>query len=102
MGSVQLTPTSLTLIDYKTRYTQIGTDRGKNILEGESLHKLLDEQTSRFNQELLVPIAMQDLQRIWRWPPEPDVDYRYPSKRDWFDTPESIGKRINDTIDVLW
>jgi hypothetical protein len=28
---------------------------------------------------------------IWRWPDEPDVEYYYPSKRDWFDTEESIG-----------
>jgi len=48
----------------------------------------------------MVQVAMDDLQRIWGWPPDPDIDYYYPSKRDWFDTSESIGKRIADTRNV--
>ncbi len=102
LGSVQLTPTSLTLVDYKTRYRQIGSNRGKTVLDGESLQQLRDELVNAFNQKQLVLIAIQDLQRIWQWPPEPDVDYYYPSKRDWFDTQESIGKRIADTRNVPW
>jgi len=43
---------------------------------------------------------MGDLQRIWRWPPEPGVSYYYPSKQKWFDTPASRGKRIRDTRNV--
>ncbi len=62
--------------------------------------QLRNELVNAFNHKQLVPIAMQDLQHIWQWPPEPDVDYYYPSKRDWFDTPESIGKRIADTRNV--
>jgi CRISPR/Cas system CSM-associated protein Csm3 (group 7 of RAMP superfamily) len=100
LGSVQLTPTSLTLIDYRTRYAQVGSDRGKTILKGECLQQLRDELVNTFSKEQLVLIAMQDLQRIWRWPPEQGVDYYYPSKRDWFDTPDSIGKRIADTQNV--
>ena len=30
---------------------------------------------------------------------DPDVDYYYPSKRDWFDTEDSIGS-IADTKNV--
>jgi hypothetical protein len=43
---------------------------------------------------------MEDLRRIWRWPPEAGVSYYYPSKQKWFDTPASRGKRIRDTRNV--
>ena len=61
---------------------------------------MLNEHISEFSQKYLVSIAMDDLRRIWRWPPDPDVDYDYPSKRDWFDTEDSRGKRIVDTKNV--
>jgi CRISPR/Cas system CSM-associated protein Csm3 (group 7 of RAMP superfamily) len=101
LGSVYLYPTRLTLFDYTKRYSQAGAERGKTVLEKESglwafMNKLLDE----FYEKYLVWMAMDDLKRIWRWPPEPDVDYYYPSKRDWFDTNASRGKRIVDTRNV--
>lgn len=95
LGSLQLMPTHMTLIDYATRYTQ--PERGKTFLEGDELWKVINEHIADFSQGSLVPIAMEDLRRIWRWLPDPDVDYYYPSKRDWFDTEDSIGKRIADT-----
>lgn len=98
LGSVQLMPMSMTLIDYSTRYTR--ADRGKTTLTGDDLWKVIDEHTANFSAKHLVQPAMQDLRRIWRWPPDPAVDYYYPSKRDWFDTQDSIGKRIADTRNV--
>lgn len=100
LGSISLAPTSLTLVDYATRYTQPGANRGKTPYQGNDMWNLLYEHVDNFNEKLLVRIAMDDLHRIWHWPPDPNVDYYYPSKRDWFDTPDSRGKRIKDTRNV--
>ncbi len=100
LGSVYLQPTSLTLVDYSKRYTQPASGQSKTQLQGDAMWNLLYQHIDDFSQKQLVPIAMDDLRRIWRWPPEPGVDYYYPSKRDWFDTPDSRGKRIKDTRNV--
>lgn len=100
LGSIQLVPTRLTQIDYATRYTQASSMRGKTVLEGQSMWDALYAYTDPFIQKHLATLAMDDLSRIWRWPPEPGVEYYYPSKRDWFDTPASRGKRIRDTKSV--
>lgn len=104
LGSMQIVPTSLKLIDYTQRYGGSGAERGmtelKNEEEKNELWQYINEQTDEFDKRYLVKVAMEDLRRIWRWPVDPDVDYYYPSKRDWFDTPDSIGKRIADTRNV--
>ena len=100
LGSISLTPTQLTLVDYTVRYTQPGA-RGITNLSGDDLWPFIEDQLTPFYENRLLKIAMDDLRRIWRWPPDPDVDYYYPSKRDWFDTEDSIGKRIADTKNVL-
>ena len=100
LGSVCLVPTRLVMVDYTTRYTQA---RGESTvtLEGNDTWQAIYQHVDTFNEKHLVPAAMDDLRRIWRWPPDPDVDYYYPSKRDWFDTDESIGKRIAHTRNTL-
>jgi CRISPR/Cas system CSM-associated protein Csm3 (group 7 of RAMP superfamily) len=100
LGSVYFAPTGLALIDYSTRYTQPGLGRGKTELQGDAMWNMLYEHIDTFSEQHLVRIAMDDLQRIWRWLPDPNVDYYYPSKRDWFDIPDSKGKRIRDTENV--
>ncbi len=100
LGSISLSPTSLTLVDYTKRYTQPDSERGKQTYAGDALWYLIYEHVDAFNETKLARLAMDDLRRIWRWPPDPDVDYYYPSKRDWFDTEDSIGKRIADTKNV--
>lgn len=97
LGSIQFIPTRLTLIDYTKRYTQWGSQGGKTLLERDDLWQVYDETITNFSRTQLLQIAMEDLRRIWRWPAPPDVEYYYPSKRDWFDTEESIGKRIAQT-----
>jgi CRISPR/Cas system CSM-associated protein Csm3 (group 7 of RAMP superfamily) len=97
LGTVALWPTSLTLIDYTARYTRPSKDRGRKTIEGNDVWQFIYEQTDTFNDTHLMNRAMQDLRRIWQWPPDAEVEYYYPSKRDWFDTNESIGKRIADT-----
>jgi hypothetical protein len=99
LGSIALVPLQLTLVDYTTRYTRPG-ERGISTRSGDDLWSFIDEQLAPFYQNTLLHRAMDDLRRIWRWPPDPKVDYYYPSKRDWFDTEESIGKRIADTRNV--
>lgn len=99
LGTVYLVPIHLTLIDYSTRYTQPGS--GKRELTGNAMWDVLYEHSNNFIRENhLQTLAMDDLRRIWRWPPESGVEYYYPSKRDWFDTPDSRGKRIADTRNV--
>jgi hypothetical protein len=100
LGSISLVPTQLTLVDYTRRYTQPG-ERGITTLSSDDLWPFIEDQLTPFYETQLLKIAMDDLRRIWHWPPDPDVDYYYPSKRDWFDTEESIGKRIADTRNVL-
>jgi len=100
LGSVYLFPTHLTLVDYAARYTNPGGQRGLTALSGDDVWPVLNERIDEFEQKYMVSIAMDDLRRIWRWPPDPDVDYYYPSKRDWFDTEASKGKRIRDTRNV--
>lgn len=100
LGSVQLAPTSLTLVDYATRYTRANAGRGKQVLEGQAMWDVLYEHVDAFTQDHLATLAMEDLRRIWRWPPEPGVAYYYPDKYHWFDTSASQGKRIKDTRNV--
>lgn len=105
LGSVELRPVSLTLIDYSTRYTSFGQSDakgGKTLYQGNSLwteviYKRID---NTFMKQHVSQEAIKALRRIWGWPPDPNTDYYYPSKPDWFDTPDSKGKRIADTWDV--
>jgi hypothetical protein len=97
LGSVYLYPTRLTLIDYTKRYTQAGEGQGKRELEGNALWDEINRHIAEFSRTQLLKVAMDDLRRIWRWPADPEVEYYYPSKRDWFDREESRGKRIADT-----
>lgn len=101
LGSIYLYPTRLQLVDYTVRYTQPGTS-GISIHDEEhkTLWPLINEHLDAFYERHPSHDTLDDLRRIWRWPPDPDVDYYYPSKRDWFNTEESIGKRIKDTRNV--
>ncbi len=100
LGTVALMPVSMTLIDYSARYTQPGTNKGKTTVSGDDVWQFIYKQSDLFYDTKLVTIAMEDLRRIWCWPPAAGVKYYYPSKRHWFDTKESIGKRIADTKNV--
>ncbi|GAC1461907.1 MAG: hypothetical protein NVS4B12_08770 [Ktedonobacteraceae bacterium] len=97
LGAAALMPRSITLVDYRARYTQAGAAKGKTVIEGDDLWHFIYEQSDVFGEMKLASIALDDLRRIWLWPPDAEVDYYYPSKRDWFDTKESVGKRIADT-----
>lgn len=101
LGSISLTPTCLTLIDYANRYTQLGTNHGKTTWEGADIwQNVIFGQVDTFSESHLAKTAMDDLRRIWAWPSDESVEYYYPSKRDWFDTEASRGKRIAATRTV--
>lgn len=100
LGSIELRPTRLTLVDYAARYARAGARREKTILEGNEMWDELYKHANNFAQNAMAEVAMEDLRRIWRWPPEAGVSYYYPGKQRWFDTPASRGKRIRDTRNV--
>jgi len=100
LGTIQLAPVCLTLVDYATRYTQSGSGGGKKVFKGNEIWNALYEYSDDFVDNYRSALALEDLQRIWRWPPEPGTAYYYPSKYQWFDTSASKGKRISDTRNV--
>jgi len=81
LGSIEVQLTKLTLVDYRQRYT--ASDRGTKVYEAHHLRDYINNQI----QPLLNAntITLQDLRRIWSWPPAPGVAYRYPD-RNWFNT----------------
>lgn len=95
LGSVQLIPQSMTLIDYASRYTQPG-ERGQTPYTHESIVLLRNALFSAFAKNHLIPQSLQDLRRIWHWPPNPQVIYDYPDY-GWFDDPANAGKSIAST-----
>jgi CRISPR/Cas system CSM-associated protein Csm3 (group 7 of RAMP superfamily) len=98
LGTVHLVPTHMELVDFRNRYTHIGTGAGRQAYTKEEIQQLRRDLVNTHLQEQLVATSWQDLQRIWRWPADPAVKYYYPSKTGWFDTVESRGKRIKDTL----
>ncbi len=105
LGSIQIIPTELVLVDYTKRYIQGNLKHGFSIWKGEDeLQPLFDarmqaisEEVRNFIQQYLAQNAMKELQRIWQWEPEKGIEYFYPDKRRWFDIPANKGKRIRDT-----
>jgi hypothetical protein len=95
LGSIYLNPQNMTLIDYASRYAQPG-GRGQPPYIHGAIMQLRDELFVAFKTTQLVPLSLQDLRRIWRWPADPNVIYDYPDY-GWFKDPKNYGKRIADT-----
>jgi CRISPR-associated protein (TIGR03986 family) len=93
MGSIQLYPTSLTLIDYATRYTSQSSNGGKQVLN--ETNELWDAIYNYTNTYQIPTKIMDELGAIWRWPADKKVTYAYPSN-DWFKG-QGRGKRISET-----
>ncbi len=89
LGSVHVALTELEIIDYAARYR--GNGQGPEQYEGQALQQYLEGQTRSYTNDR-TSITLQDLRRIWRWPPDPKVQYAYPGQQ-WFrenlDTPIS-------------
>ncbi len=104
LGSVQLIPNGLTLIDYTTRYSAFRAGRGMTSYNTEEVAALLKERWASLDPQISETIArfcsypsLPHLQRIWHWPPDRSVDYCYPSQR-WFK--EHAQARISATRDL--
>jgi CRISPR/Cas system CSM-associated protein Csm3 (group 7 of RAMP superfamily) len=84
LGSVRLSPTKLTLIDYAKRYTpqEEPTSDDREILSGPALDTYIYEHIKRQAADFLLEQALTDLRRIWQWPPA-NIQYQYPD-REWF------------------
>ncbi len=79
-GSVRVDLTNLEIIDYAARYRSNG--QGPEQYEGETLRQYLEGQTRLYTNDQSA-ITLQDLRRIWCWPPDPDKQYGYPDRK-WF------------------
>lgn len=81
LGSVQIELNRLDLIDYAKRYTT--PDRGRTTYESDDLASFISAQIMPYATDEN-SITLNDLRRIWAWPPPADVAYGYPT-REWFD-----------------
>ncbi len=76
LGSVHIQLTKLILRDPTARYRQ---GAGNTVYEGETLTTEVSRRVTPFGATI-PPITLTDLRRIWRWPPVPGVNYRYPTQ----------------------
>lgn len=92
LGSVQLGISYLQLLNYSNRYKQFHAERGITSYEGQDLFNHLDAHmvsidpqiNDAWNTYQALP-SLNELRRIWRWPPNHKIEYAYPGKQ-WFDT----------------
>lgn len=97
LGSIQIMPTKLTIIDYASRYSGQGNN-GKTVYNDNDAWSAIYDYTNAFIQTPRVQTTLDDLRYIWAWPPDKTVSYAYPDK-SWFDR-EGRGKSIEDTRDL--
>ena len=77
LGSVEVQLTKLTLVDYRQRYRHL--DKGIEVYKDEDLRDYVNQYIKqRFIDANNV--TLQDLRRIWDWPPDTTITYQYP---DW-------------------
>jgi CRISPR/Cas system CSM-associated protein Csm3 (group 7 of RAMP superfamily) len=77
LGSVKIEPEEMTLIDFRSRYK----DRSEpTILDGDRLKDYIKEKTAIYREN--DSITMQDLRRIWHWPPH--YERCAYSSQEWF------------------
>ncbi|MBU0496239.1 MAG: hypothetical protein KKA73_07130 [Chloroflexi bacterium] len=79
LGSIEVRLTRLEFVDYGQRYAT--PDRGWTVYAGDELEHFMADQVAPHIASQ--SITLQDLRRIWAWPPAQDVRYGYPT-RDWF------------------
>ncbi len=105
LGSIQLVPTELKLVDYTARYTSLRTHRGISTYDMYEMADLLKDQMASFDTEVNQQLrlfstrpSLSHLARIWRWPADSSVVYCYPSQK-WFK--EHPQTRISGTKDLF-
>ncbi len=80
LGSVEIRLTQLELVDKVTRY-RAGAD-GITCLEGNKLRQYIQKRIKPYTENR-TSRTLQDLRRIWHWPPQHD-NLVYPDQR-WFE-----------------
>ena len=80
LGSIEVALTRIETIDMQRRY--ISPDGGKTVHEGGMLQAYIRTQTQRFTADH-TSVTLNDLRRIWQWPPPINVEYDYPTQ-EWF------------------
>jgi len=105
LGSVQIIPTNLQLVDYTTRYSAFRSGRGISNYDFKDLSALLGEQMVSFDAQVSQALrgfrsrsSLQHLHRIWHWSADNSVVYCYPSQR-WFK--DHSKARISETVDLF-
>lgn len=78
LGSVRFELTRLEIVDFATRYRSGG---GATVYEGEELQRYVSDTIADIVNDR-ENVTLQDLRRIWAWPPAPHA-YGYPT-RVWF------------------
>lgn len=78
LGSVRIRLNRLELVDMARRHRN---REAPTVYEGEALEQYIEQTIAPIVGDE-DNVALQDLRRIWAWPPAPVV-YEYPS-RDWF------------------
>jgi len=81
LGSIEIALTRIETIDMQRRYTS--PDGGKIVYAGEALQVYIGTQAQRLTTDQ-TSLTLNDLRRIWHWPPPQGVEYGYPTP-EWFD-----------------
>lgn len=94
LGSIHIELTQVEVIDYAVRYRSTGQGGATIYKEVDnSLADYLAGQTRPYTADQS-SITLQDLRRIWHWPPHPATAYQYPSWQWFRDNPQTP---ISDT-----
>jgi len=80
LGSVHVQLTALEFVDHLARYRAGGG--GITRYDGQALHTEIAYRTEAYTTNR-ASITLNDLRRIWHWPPDESITYRYPSQ-EWF------------------
>ncbi len=90
LGSIRINATKLRLVDYATRYTAFGVNRGITEYGLNEVTDLVNEQMQTLDTQVhnawvsfSAQPALGQFYQIWRWPPDNTVRYAYPSQ-SWF------------------
>lgn len=90
LGSIQLVPTGLQLVDYALRYSKFHAGRGITTYDFDQTTALYNEQWASLDPQISATIqrfssypSMKKLKTIWQWEPDNSIVYRYPGQ-NWF------------------
>jgi CRISPR/Cas system CSM-associated protein Csm3 (group 7 of RAMP superfamily) len=106
LGSILIDVAEVFIVDYIQRYqgSRADSSRGITSYNLAEVQTLVAEQMASFDPQVHAfwkrfrsQQSLRDLHDIWEWPPDPTVEYSYPSK-GWFERNKRA--RIADTRDL--